>query len=284
MISLAVIGHPLKHTLSPIMHNAALEQMAIPGVYLPLEVNPDDLKNAVHGLTALGFVGYNVTIPFKMSIIPFLDDITEEARMVGAVNTVIIYPSRKTLGDNTDIIGFMETFSDEEKEFLKGKKASIIGSGGASRAVGAGLIKMGLSEINMYDIKPEMATATCEHLTSIAEGKTRITANEIASIDLTDIHLLVNASPVGMHPHDHQCPIEKEVLQKLDQKAIVFDLIYRPQKTVLLKWAAHYNLKTYNGAEMLVRQGARSLEKWVNQEVPVGLMREKVLEALENEV
>jgi shikimate dehydrogenase len=284
MIKLGVIGYPVKHTLSPVMHNAALAEMSIPGVYLPFEVDPDSLRDAVKGLSVLDFQGYNVTIPFKVSIMDLIDDITEEASLIGSVNTVIIYPSRKTLGANTDIFGFMETFSNEDKELLKGNKAAVLGAGGASRAIGVALCKMGLKEVALYDVYPEKAEDTCKHLNKISFNDTQFKPDDVKNVNLEGVKLLVNASPVGMHPNDHQYPLDREHIECLDKKSIVFDLIYRPQKTVLLKYAEFNGLKVYNGSEMLVRQGAKSLEMWVNQEVPVDIMRDKVIESLENEI
>lgn len=284
MIKLGVIGYPLKHTLSPVMHNAALSAMGIPGVYLTFEVTPDSLEDAIDGLKALGFMGYNVTIPFKVKIMDYLDSITDEAQLVGAVNTVIIYPSRITIGDNTDIYGFMSSFKEEDKQFLKTKNAAIIGAGGASRAVGCGLIRMGLTKIDIYDVNLEIAQKTYTILSNLAKEKVEITANNIKDINLNDVQLLINASPVGMYPNVNHTPVESDLLDNLDPKAIVYDLVYYPQETVLLKTAKHKDFKTYNGVEMLVKQGARSLGIWTGQEVPISVMRSSLLEVLKDEL
>lgn len=203
--------------------------------------------------------------------------------MVGAVNTVIIYPSRKTIGDNTDIFGFVSSFDEEDKTFLKGKNAAIIGAGGASRAVGAGLIKMGLSKIDLYDIQIENAQGTYKQLSKYAGKDTIITTNNIQNLNLDNVHLLVNASPVGMFPDNHLSPIDLKIFDKLDKQCIVYDLIYRPQQTQFLRHAKINKLKIYNGVEMLLRQGAKSLEIWTGEKAPIDVMRKSLLEVLKDE-
>lgn len=283
MIKLGLIGYPLKHTLSPVMHNSAMCEMGISGVYLALEIQPEKLEDAVKGLSALKFLGFNVTIPYKVDVMKFLDNITEEANMVGAVNTVSIYPSGKMVGDNTDVYGFISTFSQEDKAFIKDKNAAIIGAGGASRAVGAALIKLGVTSIDLYDINLDTAHTTGNVISKAANGKVKVNVNSIKNINIDNVSLLINASPVGMHPNTNIMSINEGLLEHLNENAIVFDLIYRPFETQLLKKAKGIGLKTYNGTEMLVQQGAKALELWLNEKVPVNIMRESLLDTLKNE-
>lgn len=283
MIKLGVIGYPLKHTLSPVMHNVALKILEIDGIYLPMEIEPSRLCDATKGLIALGFSGYNVTIPFKIEIMQYLNDITDEAKNLGAVNTVIINKDGSTLGDNTDIYGFIANFSDEDQIKLKGKKAAIIGAGGASRAVGAGLIKLGIKSIDLYDVSKDATKGTIEILSKFGQNNVSLSGNNIDNIDLTNVDILVNASPIGMYPKNNACPVSKEELEKINPDGIVYDLIYKPLETNLIKLARELNYTTYTGEEMLVQQGAKSFEKWTKQQPPVDDMRKSVLEALTNE-
>lgn len=283
MIKLGVIGHPLKHTLSPVMHNAALKTLNLEGIYLPFEVSPERLKDATSGFIALGFKGYNVTIPFKISIMEYLDEITDEAKAVGAVNTVIITPDNKTIGDNTDVFGFMSAFSENDLQNLAGKRSVIIGAGGAARAVGAALLKMKLASITLYDKFPENATATANKLKEVTSYQVSINVDSSDNINLKNIDLLINASPVGMYPHVELCPVSDNLLDDMNPSAIVYDLVYRPFETQLQKKAKERGYKTCAGAEMLVMQGAKAFEKWTLKPAPADVMRERLLESLENE-
>ncbi|MEW5822051.1 MAG: shikimate dehydrogenase [Cyanobacteriota bacterium] len=283
MIKLGIIGYPLKHSLSPIMHNPALKHTGIEGSYQPFETKPENLELAVKDFISRGYSGYNVTIPFKIDIIKYLDNITEEAKAAGAVNTVIISPSGKTLGDNTDVYGFMAAFDKDDFEFLTGKNAAIIGSGGAARAVGTALIKMNLAKITIFSRTFKNTAATVETLNIINHNNISIIANTIDNIDIDNVDLLINCSPVGMYPDTNKCPVEKKLIDQLNPDCIVYDLIYRPQETLLIKYARSNNLKTISGDEMLVQQGAMAFEKWTNKKAPINIMREKLLEALNNE-
>lgn len=280
MIKLGVIGYPLKHTLSPVMHNPALKKLGLEGIYLPFEIEPGRLEEAAKGFVALGFRGYNVTIPYKVDIMPYLDTITKEAQSVGAVNTVIIDAAGKTTGDNTDVYGFVASLSEEDQQKLKGTHAVIIGAGGASRAVATGLIQLGAAKISLYDMSLGAAEATKAVLDTIDGSSTTIEAKSIDSIDITGASILVNANPVGMHPNVDQTAINTDLLDSMNNHGIVFDLIYRPAETLLLKTAKEKGFTTYNGVEMLVQQGAKALEKWVNKPVPVDVMRNNLIEAL----
>lgn len=280
MIKLGVIGYPLKHTLSPVMHNVALKQLGIEGIYLPLEIKPSKLEDAAKGLIALGFSGYNVTIPFKIQIMQYLDNISEEAKNLGAVNTVIIDKDGSTLGDNTDIYGFIANLKAEDQKKLQGKRAAIIGAGGASRAVGAGLIKLGIQSIDLYDISKDATQDTIKILSNFSKENVSLSGNESSCIDLNNIDILVNASPIGMYPKNNACPLEKATLEKLNGNSIVYDLIYKPLETNLIKLARELNFTTYTGEEMLVQQGAESFKKWTLQQPPLDDMRKSILEAL----
>lgn len=282
MLKLGVIGYPLKHTLSPVMQNAALQKTGIEGCYLAFEIDPDKLKEAFDGFKVLSFRGYNVTIPYKIQIMEFLDAISDEARAIGAVNTVIIDESGNTRGDNTDYYGFLNTFSENDRQHLKGKKAVVIGSGGASRAVGAALANMQLAEIMFYDKIFETAKNTARHISELARNQVVVSAGALDDIVLQDVSLVVNATPAGMYPHVDATPIEPDHLDHLNPGAILFDLIYRPDETLFIKEAAKRGIKTYCGSEMLVLQGAKAFELWTGQPAPVDLMRQKLLESIQN--
>ena len=282
MIKLGVIGYPLKHTLSPPMHNEALKHTGIEGVYKAIEILPENLEQNINNLVKTGYKGFNVTIPFKIEIIKYLNYITDEAKAVGAVNTVLINKDGTLSGDNTDIYGFKSAFTKEDSEYLKGKNAAVIGSGGAARASGAALIQMQLKIVNIITRYPANAQETVKILTDYSEGKLSISAKTIDEVNFNSIDILINASPLGMYPDESKSPVDKNQLGKMVEGSIVYDLIYRPQKTMLLDMAERKGLKIYGGTDMLVLQGAKAFELWTGKKPPVDIMRKALLEKLNN--
>jgi len=281
MIKLGVIGYPLNHTLSPDMHNSALKYLGIEGHYYKLETPPEDLVSQVKYLKVQDFTGFNITIPLKVWITPLLNSEDDIANIAGAVNTVIIDEGKNLHGYNTDVYGFVEAIPAEIRENLKSKRAAVLGSGGAARAVAVGLAQMGLEHITFYSRNERKATS----LKDAIANNFPLTSIEIKEFnefaDLSYASIVVNSTPVGMQGNNQDIsPITKKSVESLPQDALVYDLVYRPQETRLLHYAKNRGLATLNGVEMLVLQGAKALSLWINRDAPVDVMRQAVLDNL----
>ncbi|MGC9504294.1 shikimate dehydrogenase [Baaleninema sp.] len=275
---LGVIGYPIEHTLSPTMHNAAIAQMGLDYVYLPLPVPPERLDAALEGFAAIGVVGFSVTIPHKQAILPFLSEITPEAQAVGAVNTVW-KTEAGWKGTNTDVAGFIAPLRAYDN--WGDRAAVVLGNGGAARAVVAGLAQLGSPEIHVVGRTPEKLDAFAG---SWKNSPLDVQLNthdwdELPNL-MADAKLLVNTTPVGMSPQVDRSPVEPELFDKLPPNSIAYDLIYTPNPTQFLKFAWERGATAIDGLEMLVRQGAIALEIWTGQEVPVDVMRQRLKQHL----
>jgi len=274
MLKLGIIGYPLEHSLSPVMHNAALKELGIEGIYEVLETPPEKLYAKVDSLKEQGYRGFNVTIPHKVEIIKFLDSIDSFAKAVGAVNTVLINENGSFNGYNTDVYGFVEAIPAETRVKLRGEKAVVLGSGGAARAVISGLAEIGIKEISIIARNQEKA----QKLREIMGGNfSDIEINYIACRDLSEYSIIVNTTPLGMYGENERLsPLSQENIATLPEHSLVYDIIYRPRKTKLLEYAEKRGLKTLDGLEMLVLQGAKAFELWTGKNPPVEIMRDAV--------
>ena len=280
--TLGIFGYPISHTLSPAMHNAVIKALGLDMVYLPFEVKPSNLKEAINGIKSLGIIGVNITIPHKESVIRFLDDISEEARLVGAVNT-IVYKDRKLVGYNTDGSGYMASLKEELGFNPKSKRIIIIGAGGAARGILAALATQKPKSITVANRTLSRAVS----LIKTFKGKFRDTRFEAINLDdnmlkmsFNSVDLLINTTSVGMK----QGKALKIPLETLPKIAIVSDIIYNPLETLLLKKAKKIGLTTHGGLGMLVHQGARSFKLWTGMDAPMNVMRKAALKALKMEV
>jgi shikimate dehydrogenase len=282
MIKLAITGYPLAHSLSPAMHRAALAAVGLEGDYVVLEAAPDELEAKVNYLKENGFRGFNVTIPHKVAIMNFLDEIDPFAKQVGAVNTVIISPDKKLSGYNTDVYGFTQAIPADIRESLHGKKAAVIGSGGAARAVLAGLADIGISEITIHarntEKAQELATSRVGKFCPPESTTKILVAGLNDNTNLSGVSIVVNTTPVGMHgKFEGESPLSEASITSLPQDALVYDLVYKPAKTKLLEIAEKRELLTLNGLDMLVLQGAKGLSLWTGLPAPVGVMKQALL-------
>lgn len=273
---LGVIGDPVKHSLSPLMHNAAISKLGLDYVYIPLPVAQENLAKAIAGFESIGLVGFNITIPHKQSIIPLLSEITPTAEMVGAVNTVWL-TEKGWKGTNTDVEGFIAPLQTVSRDWSKITPV-ILGNGGAARAVVTGLAELGCREIHVvgrnkqklaefaqsWYNSPKIATILKIHYW---EGLTGL---------LPAADLLVNTTPIGMSPQVENSPIDTSLMARLPPDAIAYDLIYTPNPTQFLKLAQQHGAYAIDGLEMLVQQGAKALQIWLQQPVPVDAMRESL--------
>lgn len=280
---IGLLGYPLSHSFSPIMHNTVFQAMQINFAYLPLKVHPNHLGEAVMGLRAFNLVGANVTIPHKEQIIPFLDALTPEAEWVGAVNTLYWNAERQLVGDNTDVVGFSRSLQKLELD-LKGRSVAIIGSGGAARAVAVALARLDVKEIIFLARRSDAVQRVIQDLTPVFPNvlwtaHTRPTT--IFAGDLERVWLLVNASPVGMHPHIDESPLSRTMVSMLPAGAHVYDLVYNPSQTQLLKLASEFGYHAHTGLDMLAYQGAAASERWTGVFPPVQRMIQTIQQQLQ---
>jgi shikimate dehydrogenase len=281
---LGVIGHPIEHSLSPVMHNAAIAALGIDYAYLPLPVSPENLATAIAGFAAIGLQGFNVTIPHKQSIMPLLSEVSDLAQAIGAVNTV--YRTAEGWGGtNTDVIGFLAPLLLLPERDWQNSTAVILGNGGAARAVVAGCHQLRFAHIQVVGRNAEKLQAFQQSWENspLSANLTLHTWEELPTL-LPSAKLLVNTTPIGMYPQIAASPLTAAELDQLPAQAIAYDLIYRPRPTRFLQQAQAQGCTTLDGLEMLVQQGAAALQIWLQrlqQPVPVDIMRRSLLTQLE---
>jgi len=258
-----LFGDPVSHSLSPVMHNRAMQVMGINGIYLAFGVKR--LENAVEGLRALNMKGASVTIPYKTAVMPYLDDIDELAERIGAVNTICNDRGR-LVGYNTDCEAALNVLS--EKADINGKKIAIIGAGGAAQAIGYGIVQAGGRTI-IYNRSKERGAALAARLGT--------ESRPLDEFGKKDYDILINATPVGMWPDVERMPVPDSAIRA---GAVVMDTVYNPVRTRLLKAAESHRAIPIDGVAMFVRQGARQFKLWTGMDAPVAEMRSMVLNAL----
>lgn len=259
----ALFGNPVSHSLSPLMHTAALKEMGLCGHYVPLCVR--NLPGAVQGLRAMDIRGASVTLPFKSDIMEYLDDLDDEALRIGAVNTIVNDNGRLT-GHNTDWRGLVLSLTEHFE--MEGKTVMILGAGGTARAALYGVIRKGAHPV----------------IVNRTEGKGRELARDwgcpyasIKNMGKIKADVLINTTPVGMFPHIDETPPEGGALNRF---AWVVDVIYNPLKTSLLRAAEQSGCRTLSGLDMFVYQGAEQIRIWTGKEPPLALMRQVVRDHL----
>ncbi|MCW5317695.1 shikimate dehydrogenase [Nostoc sp. KVJ3] len=272
---LGVIGHPVEHSLSPVMHNAAIAQLKLDYVYLPFPIAPENLEIAIAGFAAIGVVGFSVTIPHKQAIMPLLSKITPLAQTIGAVNTVS-RQNNQWVGTNTDIEGFIAPLQTTYKQDWSQKVAVILGNGGAARAVVAGCHQLGFAKIHVVGRNVQRLQEFHHSWSNspIAENLQVYQWEELAKL-IPQANLLVNTTPIGMYPKVEESPLSGQEMAKLPTGAIAYDLIYIPKPTQFLEQAEKQGAIAIDGLEMLVQQGVAALKIWLQQEnIPVEVMRQ----------
>jgi shikimate dehydrogenase len=271
-----LIAWPVGHSVSPPMHNAAFEVLGLNWCYVPLPVAPSQVENAVRGAAALGFRGVNVTVPHKQAVIPALDVVAPDAAQFGAVNTIVIERDAAgaptTTGHNTDYQGFLSSLRQGGFE-PAGKSAVVVGAGGAGRAVIFGLLQADARDVLVLDTMPQQVQSLMRDLgqirTSVLRTMPLTPDTLIESARAAD--LLINSTPVGMSPKIAASIWPDDV--PFPAHLAVFDLVYNPQETQLLKQARAAGALGIDGLDMLVRQGAIAFELWTGQEAPFDVMR-----------
>ncbi len=270
-----LLGYPVAHSLSPLIHNTAFRAQGLNNLYVALPVAPADVAEAVAGLKTLGFLGSNVTIPHKQAVLPLMDALSAEAQAVGAVNTIVCRRDGDTVtlyGDNTDVAGFLEPLSPFAGA-LHSAPMLIFGAGGAARAVAYALLStFAPRSLTLAVRTPARAENLVRDLAPYdAGGVLRIVSLADAAPSVRAARLLVNATPVGMHPHTDATPWPDAADFSDDQ--IVYDLIYKPEQTRLLRDATACGAHTLGGLAMLILQAAASYIQWISQAMPVDRVR-----------
>jgi shikimate dehydrogenase len=271
-----VIGDPVEHSLSPVMHNAAFKELNLDFVYIAFTVRKDELKNAIAGARSLQVHGLNVTMPHKTAIMKHLDEIDPTAKSIGAINTVLNV-DRKLVGYITDGVGAIKALK-ENSVSLEGKKLLLLGAGGAAKAI-AFHVAQEVEELKILNRTAQKANDLAEALHKKFDKKVsgNTLSSETIKKELEDTDILVNATSVGMHPNVNQSLVDSTWLRP---DLCVMDIIYNPLETKLAKDAKSVGAKVVSGIEMLVYQGAASFEIWINHPAPVRVMKEAILNKL----
>lgn len=264
-----IIGNPVAHSLSPVMHNAAFATLSLNGIYVPMPVQ--NVVDGLKGLAALGFTGVSITVPHKETVMKYLDEIDPVARRIGAVNTLLFrsHPDSGAIvsrGFNTDWLGSNLALAEQMK--LEDSRILILGAGGAAKAVGFGLVEAG-AEVVICNRSKERGQELAQWL-----GCRFCATDQLAGIQADG---LINTTSVGMEPHADAIPIDPDLLAGF---SVVMDIVYAPLATTLLKKAAAAGCRTIDGLSMLLYQGAVQFKIWTGKQPPQDVMRDALLAEL----
>ena len=269
-----LIGHPVEHSFSPPMHNAAFDALGMDYAYVAFDVNPAELQKAIEGARSLNIKGFNVTIPHKIDVMKYLDEIDDVARLIGAVNTIDF---KNLKGYNTDGIGAVRAI--EEVTSIKNKNVVIAGAGGASRAISFYIAKYGADSLTILNRNVDKAQSLAGDVSNsgLIDDVKSDSINGINAY-LADADILVDTTPLGMHPHINDEPIA--TAENMHDELAVFDAVYNPNETVLLKQAIEAGAKPVYGIKMLLYQGAESFKIWTGADAPVDIMEKALKDTL----
>lgn len=272
-----LLGSPVAHSISPMMHNESFQLLGLDYVYLCFDVGTETLKTAVEGLKAIGVKGFNCTMPDKNLMCELADDLSPAAKIIGAVNTVV-NDNGRLIGHMTDGIGYMQAVKDAGHNII-GKKMTLLGAGGAASAVCTQAALDGVASINVFSMKDQFFDRAKRMIDNInANTNCKASLYDIAdktelNKSIGDSHILTNATSVGMAPNTDNCIITDESVFRKD--LIVSDVIYNPRETKLLRVAKEHGCQTFNGLYMLLYQGAEAFKIWTGQDMPIEQIKEK---------
>lgn len=273
-----LLGYPLSHSFSPLMQNAAFEECKLNNIYITIEAVPENLEAVVKGIAKMNFGGFNITKPYKLDIMKYLDEIDDYASCIGAVNTVNIKDG-KLKGYNTDGTGFLRSFEKSTGSKIIGKNVFILGSGGASRAISMTLALNKAKDIYIcnrtYDKAVELSNNINKQFGNVSRAIPM--EHEIMKSAINNSHVFINTTSIGMLPYSDVSPIDKMIINK---NLVVCDAVYNPRKTKLILDAENIGCKTVLGLGMLVYQGIEAFEIWTGISAPEELMVKKVDEGL----
>ena len=267
-----VIGDPISHSLSPSLQNSAFAALEMDAVYVSFRVSSSSLGDALRGLLALNVQGINVTVPHKSGVFQYLDEVTDTARKIGAVNT-LRNDSGHWIGENTDAIGFIRSLKPLELN-LSGSSVGMLGAGGAARGVAVGLLEAGVSQLHICNRNHARAVALVE-LLQASFCRQSVNAVTLEELEKEELSLLVNTTTVGSDGYSSPAK-----LNKFDNLSAVADIIYRPSRTPLLLEAEKLGLPNLNGGGMLLYQGTAAFSFWTGREAPESIMRKALDEHL----
>lgn len=266
-----VVGNPISHSLSPVMHQAALDYYNIPATYLALQLEPSSIGSFAAWCNKESFLGCNITIPYKETLLELVDEIDTHAEEVGVINTI----ERKDgllKGYNTDVFGFLKPL-EEYSEFIEGHRAIVFGTGGASKAIKTGLIQSGIEEIVFVSRNPDKNQVVEDRVFTKTVDYSQW--QEFAR----DASIIINTTPVGMLKSGDNRLVNEQEGALLSGK-ICYDLVYNPQHTPFLQTASANNATTINGLDMLMYQGSRSFEIWTGKSFPEELIKSTLKKVL----
>ncbi len=271
---IGLIGHPVGHSMSPVMHNAMFKELGLNYHYVAFDVQPSQLKEAITGVKALQIKGFNVTIPHKVSILPFLDEISEEAKVIGAVNTVVNLDGR-LIGYNTDGEGYLQSLIEETGVFLQDKKIVILGAGGAAKGISYAFAKHPIAKLTIVNRDLEKAN----QLTDVIKNRISVLSTTYEQLNevLQEVDIVVNTTSIGMYPNINETILPKDWIKA---NHLISDIVYNPLETKLLKDAKDQGAMTHSGLGMFVHQGALAFKKWTGYDANPNLMKKIVLEKL----
>ncbi|MDA1001428.1 MAG: shikimate dehydrogenase [bacterium] len=279
--TLAIFGYPLSHTMSPVMHNTAAEALGLPYRFMAYEVRPENFAEAVHGARAMGFGGLCVTIPHKVAAAGMMDDLSEDARLMGAVNVIVFGAAGRMTGHNTDGIGWLASLESETGETPAGKRCLLIGAGGAARAIAVKMAQCGAAHIEIRNRTAEKAEALAAYVSKNLPGA------QLSGGGLSDLHaaaegcdLIVNTTSQGMAGEP-----EREAAMPVPEDAIpagciCTDAVYNPVETAFLQAAKRRGARTVSGVGWLIHQGAAAWKLWTGTEMPVEKVTQNILKTL----
>lgn len=268
---LLLFGSPVDHSLSPLMHNTAAHELGLDITYHAIELRADELSTLSSHLNNENFRGANITIPYKQMLIQYVDELTLTARNIGAINT-IVREDHKLLGENTDIYGFSVPLQSY-REKLRDARAIIFGTGGASKAIIQALVDLGVKEVLLVSRTPSNNKYFEE------EERTKVVSYQNWTAYADEAVLIVNATPLGMHPDVNTSPVREGEENYLADK-ICYDIVYNPSKTKFLRQATRSGADIIGGIDMLVYQGSKSFELWTGHPFPIEKVKKAVHEQL----
>lgn len=256
-----LLGHPISNSFSPIMHSYLFEKYNINGVYLCFDIDPCKIEEVIKNMKNMKVKGFNITIPYKTEVMNLIDEIDKNAEIIGSVNTVK-NEGGVLKGYNTDGRGFVKSILDHNYD-IKNKKALILGCGGACRSIVVELASQGIKTMDIRNRSIDNAIKIKENLNKYFDTEILISQKSIEKYDLEKYNFLINTTPIGME--SDECPIDESI--RISNDLIVCDIVYKPHRTNLIKWAENNNLKIIYGIDMLINQGIYAFEIWTGKKV-----------------
>ncbi len=276
-----LIGYPLGHSISAIIHQAGLKSLGIEATYDLLDTPAEDLIPRVKDLKVRNYNGFNITIPLKVPMKLFIDKFDETANITSCVNTVKIEENKEFIGYNTDVYGFKKAIPESIQKDLQDKNACIIGTGGAARAATVGLAELGVKQISFYSRNIINSESTVQYFRKTFPAIKFNLFQKSSKGELFNSAIIVNASPTGMKGHSaDEMPLSENTVRNLPKNTVIYDIIYNPYETLLIQCAKNYGLETITGLDMLLYQAVKAQEIWLGKTPNFDKMKLAAIEEL----